>query len=113
MNKLKKKLITKFSLAVVVLTMTFSAWAITLEQAKQQGLVGEMSNGFLGVVVTNTEVASLVDSVNKKRKTIYLDLARKNNLTMQQVTVLAGKKAIKKTSSGHLIKNSSGKWVKK
>lgn len=116
-NNLKNKLITKFSLAAFVLTMSFSAWAVTLEQAKQQGLVGEMSNGYLGVVLTNTnsntDVASLVASVNKKRKTIYLALARKNNLTMQQVTVLAGEKTIKKTLSGHLIKNALGQWVKK
>jgi len=32
---------------------------------------------------------------------------------MQQVTALAGEKAIAKTRSGHFIKNASGSWVKK
>jgi len=103
----------KFSLAMVTLTITFSAWAVSLEQAKQQGLVGEMANGYLGIVVTSPEAASLVAKVNKKRKNIYFDIARKNKLTMKQVTALAGEKAIAKTRSGHLIKMASGGWIKK
>jgi len=113
MNKLMKHSIKKVSLLLAACTMAFSAWAISLEQAKEQGLVGEMPNGYLGVVVTSNEVTSLVDMVNKKRKDIYLNLARKNKITMQQVTKLAGEKSISKTQSGHLIKNSAGKWVKK
>lgn len=108
-----KHSIKKVSLVLIATTMAFSAWAISLEQAKQQGLVGEMPNGFLGVVVASAEVSSLVDMVNKKRKDIYLNLARKNKITMQQVTKLAGEKSIAKTQSGHLIKNSAGQWVKK
>ena len=113
MNKLMKQTIKKISLVLIASTMAFSAWAISLDQAKQEGLVGEMSNGYLGVVVASSEVSSLVAMVNKKRKDIYLNLARKNKITMQQVTKLAGEKSLAKTRSGHLIKNSSGKWVKK
>ncbi len=98
---------------MIALTMTFSAWAISLDQAKQQGLVGEMANGYLGVVVTSPDVTSLVKTVNAKRKNFYLDIARKNKLTMKQVTALAGEKAIAKTRSGHLIKLASGSWIKK
>lgn len=113
MHKLTHKLIKKFSLTMVALTITFSAWAVSLEQAKQQGLVGEMANGYLGIVITSPEVTSLVAEVNKKRKSLYLDIARKNKLSMKQVTTLAGEKAIAKTSSGHLIKMTSGGWIKK
>ncbi len=117
MNKLIKQTIKRsikrVSLALIASTIAFSAWATSLEQAKQQGLVGEMPNGYLGVVVASSNVNSLVDTVNKKRKEIYLNLARKNKITMQQVTKLAGEKSIAKTQSGHLIKNSNGQWVKK
>ena len=113
MNKLIKHSIKKLSIALVAATLAFSAWAISLDQAKQQGLVGEMANGYLGVVVASSETTSLVEMVNKKRKDIYLNLARKNKITMQQVTKLAGEKSIAKTKSGHLIKNAAGQWVKK
>jgi len=113
MNKLIKHSIKKVCLALVVSTLAFSAWAISLDQAKEQGLVGEMLNGYLGVVVASSEASTLVDTVNKKRKEIYQDLARKNQLTMQQVTILAGKKSLAKTQQGHLIQNVAGQWVKK
>jgi uncharacterized protein YdbL (DUF1318 family) len=113
MNKLIKHSIRKVSLVLVASTLAFSAWAISLDQAKEQGLVGEMSNGYLGVVIASSETSSLVDMVNKKRKDIYLNLARKNKITMQQVTKLAGDKSIAKTQPGHLIQNTAGQWVKK
>jgi len=113
MNNLAKKLVKNLSSVLLLSTITFSAWAISLDAAKEQGLVGEMSNGYLGVVVNNAEAKSLVDSVNQKRKSIYMNLARKNKITMEQVTALAGKKAFAKTQSGHFIQNAAGKWVKK
>jgi uncharacterized protein YdbL (DUF1318 family) len=113
MNKFMQKSMTKIGLTFIASLLTFSAWAISLDQAKQQGLVGEMPNGYLGVVVASSEVSSLVELVNKKRKDIYLNLARKNKITMKQVTTLAGEKSLAKTQSGHLIKNASGQWVKK
>ena len=113
MNNLTKKFIKKSTCALLISTMAFSAWAISLGDAKEQGLVGEMPNGYLGIVVNSAETKSLVTSVNKKRKDIYINLARKNKITMQQVTALAGKKALAKTQSGHLTKNAAGQWVKK
>lgn len=113
MNILTNKLVKKLSCAFLVSTITFSAWAISLGDAKQQGLVGEMPNGYLGMVVNNAEAKKLVASVNKKRKSIYMNLARKNKITLQQVSALAAEKALAKTQSGHYIKNNSGQWVKK
>lgn len=113
MKTLINTLIKKLALAIVVSTMAFSVWAMSLSEAKQQGLVGEMPNGYLGLVVNNAEAKGLVDSINAKRKSIYIELARKNNITLEQVTVLAGKKAITKTKTGHFIQNASGQWVKK
>ncbi len=107
------KLFKKLTLTLVALTFSLSVWATTLEQAKNKGVVGEMSNGYLGVVVASQDITNLVNRVNKKRKDLYLKLANKNNLTMEQVTALAAEKAIKKTKPGHLIQNSAGKWVKK
>lgn len=107
------RLYKKLSLLAVVICMSFSAWAISLEQAKKQGLVGEMPNGYLGVVVASNDVNKLVETVNKKRKDIYINLARKNKITLQQVSQLAGDKSIAKTKAGHFIKDTSGKWIKK
>ncbi len=108
-----KHLIKHISVMFVVLVMAFPAMAISLQDAKQQGLVGEMQNGYLGEVVKSAEVSNLVKNVNKKRKQVYISLARKNKLSLEQVSSLAAEKAIKKTVSGHYIQNTHGKWIKK
>jgi uncharacterized protein YdbL (DUF1318 family) len=113
MNNLTNRFMKKLTCTLLVSTVAFSTWAISLGDAKKQGLVGEMQNGYLGVVVESAEAKSLVASVNKKRKSIYMNLARKNKITMQQVTALAGEKALAKTQSGHFIKNAAGHWTKK
>jgi len=108
-----KSIMKKSTFGLLAASMAFSAWAISLDEAKQQGLIGEMQNGYLGIVVDSAEAQRLVASVNEKRKSIYLNLARKNEITMAQVTALAGEKALSKTQSGHFIKNAAGQWVKK
>ncbi|MFT5161889.1 MAG: hypothetical protein ACI9FJ_000457 [Alteromonadaceae bacterium] len=106
-------LIKRITLVVVMLSVTFSAFALDLKQAKQQGLVGEMGNGYLGIVVNNADTQALIKDVNNKRKQVYIKLAKKNKITLKQVSALAGEKAQKKTAKGHFIKNAQDKWVKK
>ncbi|MBU2972344.1 YdbL family protein [Pseudoalteromonas sp. C2R02] len=107
------KLIKYTSFLIIMLSMSFSALALTLQDAKKQGLVGEMPDGYLGAIKNNAQVASLVNSVNKKRKDLYISLARKNKITLGQISALAGEKAIQKTASGNFIKNAKGQWIKK
>jgi len=64
------------------------------------------------VVLVQNDVQSLVDDINAKRKAVYVKLAAKNGITVQQVEKLAAEKAYKKTSSGHYLW-ISGKWAKK
>ena len=92
--------------------LSFSAWAISLDDAKSQGLVGEDSSGYLGLVVQNAEAKTVVDEINAKRKAQYLKLAKKNNLSLAQVEALAAAKTIEKTQAGHFVE-VNGEWVKK
>ncbi|MBQ4832185.1 YdbL family protein [Pseudoalteromonas sp. MMG010] len=97
---------------LTAICFSFSAWAITLDSAKNQGLVGEDSSGYLGLVQQNSEAKALVSKINAKRKAQYLKLAKKNNLSLTQVEALAAAKTVKKTKSGHYVE-INGKWVKK
>ncbi|MBG9993250.1 YdbL family protein [Pseudoalteromonas sp. NZS37] len=107
---------TKKKLNIITLVsavcMSFSAWAISLDDAKNQGFVGEDSSGYLGLVVQNAEAKAVVIDINAKRKAQYLKLAKKNNLSLSQVEALAAAKTIEKTQSGHYVE-VNGNWVKK
>lgn len=111
MSLLKNKKLNVITLLSAAL-FSFSSWAISLDDAKNQGLVGEDSSGYLGLVVQSAEAKAVVDEINAKRKAQYLKLAKKNNLSLAQVEALAAAKTIEKTQAGHFVE-VNGKWVKK
>ena len=96
---------------ILTLILSFSVFAIELSDAKQQGLVGERVDGLLGVIETSREVKELVNDINAQRLAAYKQIAEKNAMTIEQVSVLAGQKAIKKTPKGEYIQNTAGQWV--
>jgi hypothetical protein len=99
-------------LLVVSLFFSSLSFALDLDEAKQQGLVGEKDNGYLGIVVSQAEVQTLVNEINQKRHEIYVELATKNNITVAQVEKLAAQKAYAKTLVGHYLW-VDGSWQKK
>ena len=114
MNRESKK---AAKLLVLLLTWMFAtaAYAVTLQEAKEQGLVGEQRDGYVGLVVSNApaEVQSLVRQVNEQRRQRYEQIARDNGITMAQVTSLAYEQAVQATQPGHYIQLPNGDWVRK
>lgn len=92
--------------------LSLNAWALSLDEAKNQGLVGETPSGYLATVTATPAAQKLVAEINAKRKATYAKLASKNGITLAQVEALAGAKAIEKTAKGNLIQ-VNGKWQKK
>ena len=111
MNKSMNKLITFF----VFLLMAGSVYAVTLQEAKSQGLVGEQRDGYVGLVTEDApaEVVALVRQVNEERRERYAEIARENGITMAQVTSLAYERAVAATQPGHFIQLPNGEWVRK
>ncbi|WP_438865451.1 YdbL family protein [Neptunicella sp.] len=104
----------KFSILIATVLLGFSSlsFAIGLDEAKQNGLVGEKDTGYLGAIVNKPEVLELVTEINAKRREVYKELAAKNNIKLSQVELLAAKKAYQKTVSGQYLW-VNGEWVKK
>jgi len=100
-------------LAFFLLLIAQSAYAVDLQTAKSQGLVGEVSSGYLEAVETpSAEIKLLITDINAKRKAKYQEIATRNNISLKDVEQLAGKKAIEKSQPGSYIKNG-GSWQKK
>ena len=101
-------------LLILALLGPASALAADLQQAKNDGLVGEQLNGYLGLIGANApaEVRALIADVNAKRKAKYQSIATQNSASLETVELLAGKKAIEKTRPGHYIQSAAG-WKKK
>lgn len=104
----------KILMSCLALCFAANVWAIDLNGAKSQGLVGERNDGYLGYVTSPSgEVKTLVQGVNNKRKLKFHQAAAKTGATVQQVAVLFAQRAAKKTSAGNFIQNTQGAWVKK
>lgn len=94
------------------LFISSAAFALSLNEAKQQGLVGEQITGYLGTVTATPEATALVSDINAKRKQKYKEIAQRNGTSLESVEKLAGKTALEKTPSGQFINLGSG-WRKK
>ena len=116
-RRLSLRLFAVPALIVILAGLGWSApgWAISLQDAKAQGLVGEQPNGYLGLVKANAgaDVKALMNNINAQRKKEYQAIARRNNTELNVVEALAGKKAIEMTPAGQYVKLPSGQWVKR
>lgn len=88
-------------------------FAIDLQAAKSQGLVGETPAGYLEAVTQPTaEVRALIGDINAQRKQKFQEIAARNNTSLEAVEQLAGKKAIEKSEPGSYVK-IGGSWQRK
>lgn len=92
-----------------------AAYAVTLQEAKEQGLVGEQRDGYVGLVVQSVpaDVTQLVRDVNNQRLQRYQQIAQENGIDMAQVTALAYQRAVEATQPGHFYQLPNGAWVRK
>ncbi|ABB61606.1 YdbL [Shigella dysenteriae Sd197] len=61
--------------------MSDSAMALTLNEARSQGRVGETLNGYLVALQTDAETQALVKDINEARNHSYQQLAKQNNVS--------------------------------
>lgn len=99
-------------LTIATLIFSMAALGLTLPEAKNQGLVGEQTTGYLGIVGQPTsDIEALIKDINARRHSAYENIAKKNNTSVEDVEKLAGQKAMQKTAPGQYVK-SDGRWVK-
>lgn len=108
------RLITR-TVALCLLLLASLATAQSLDEAKAAGLIGEKSDGYLGLVQSDapTAVAELVRSVNRQRRERYEQIARDNDIPINTVAQLAYARAVEATRSGNYIEDANGDWVRK
>jgi uncharacterized protein YdbL (DUF1318 family) len=101
--------------ALLILAFSYPAWAIDLDDAKSQGLVGEANTGYLAAVKTpaSDEVEALVAQVNAKRKAAFAKTSQNTGATVEQVRVRFYQLAVQNTRPGHYYQDEGGNWKKK
>jgi uncharacterized protein len=112
-------LLKRFAGLLLLLSLSLPAAALNLNEAmsalsdaKASGQLGEMPNGYLGVVQNAGQASEIARLINQARRAEYQKLATQNGIQLGDVEAIAGQKAIDKTSPGHYIQ-IQGKWLRK
>lgn len=100
---------------ILLIAALFSvqATALTLNEARQQGRVGETQNGYIVALKQDEETTALVKSINQARSESYQKLAESNHIPVDEVAKLAGKKLIAKAQPGEYVQGLNGRWLRK
>ncbi|EJL90177.1 amine metabolic protein ydbL [Pantoea sp. RIT-PI-b] len=98
---------------VVALLLVPSAWALTLDEARQQGRVGETLSGYVAARQQDDVTLELVKRINAGRMEQYQRVAQQNNLTASEVARIAGEKLVNRAGSGEYVRGINGQWLRK
>jgi uncharacterized protein len=115
MNRLLLSFAAVGALTCLTLTpVTAAAASAFVERAKNECVVGEQADGYLGFVPGATVSAALrreVRDINQRRKAIYADLAHKNGVSINVTAALTAEKLIRRATSGQCVRDQNGNWV--
>ncbi|EGF0761521.1 YdbL family protein [Salmonella enterica] len=93
--------------------LTPSVWALTLDEARTQGRVGETLNGYLVALKNDAETQKLVLDINHARRASYQQLADSNHLPVDEVAKMARQKLVERARPGEYVQGINGKWMRK
>ena len=82
------------------------------QSARESGLVGEKSDGYLGFVSSpSPAIKALVDDINIKRKAAYSKESLANGATVEEMALRNGCRLIgERTVAGEKYQTPSGAW---
>ena len=108
-----KAILTSIILAISLVAAP--AWAISKDDAKAQGLIGERNNGYLGIITSspNADLKNLVTGINNKRRAAYDKGAKKAGVERSVFELRMGQRLQDRAPSGHYIQLPNGKWQRK
>lgn len=104
----------QLTLTVLILSLlSGNVMALTLNEARTQGRVGETLNGYLVALKNDAETQTLVKKINEARNASYQQLAETNHIPVDQVAKMAGQKLVDRAKPGEYVQGINGKWMQK
>ncbi len=96
----------------IISLMSSNVMALTLDEARSQGRVGETLNGYLVALKTDAETQTLVKDINEARNRSYQQLAKQNNVSTEDIAKLAGQKLVERAKPGEFVQGIIDQEVK-
>ncbi len=99
-------------ISFIIAFFAMPAWALSLEEARTSGALGETLEGYVSVLQPSAEAQQLAADVNAKRKAEYQRISKENGQPVDVVAKLAAAQIIQKLPAGSRYQAASG-WVQK
>lgn len=80
---------------------------------KSQGIVGESNQGYLAFVSGKKAQEALVESENQDRKSIYMQIAKQQNTSLDLVEKRRAMVLADRAIPGEFIQKPDGSWIQK
>ncbi len=96
-----------------VLLFSSYAFALDLNRARAQGLVGEKLDGYVGVVTSSSDATAVANDVNTRRRAEYDKISKANGQPVSVVAKVASESIINGLPSGSFYQGADGSWKKK
>ena len=105
---------------VFLMLVPLAAFALTLDEARQQGVVGEDWTGYVAAISPNPskEVQAVVADVNDKRRAVYEQVAKQTStasdpVSADDVAKVGAPKVFDKAAPGTYLRLEGQAWKKK
>lgn len=90
----------KLLLSAAFISLAISANALTLQEAREQGILKENPDGYVTVVKSSGDASALAAQVNAERKKEYTRISKENGQPVDVVAKVAAGEIAKKVSQG-------------
>jgi hypothetical protein len=113
---MKKTLLMLTAAGALAISAAVAAASPAIEQAKAQCVVGEQSDGYLGIVDASKADETLKREVranNQQRKAIYADFAAQNGITVETAAAIFAEQQVNGAPSGQCVRDPNGTWIRK
>lgn len=107
------RFIASLFVVLSVLSLPMGAYALDLQDARLEKLVGEGRDGYVIAIGSGSEVTDLVESVNRQRKAEYARIAKEQGQSVSVVAKVASEQIISKLKPGMKYKGPNGNWLER
>lgn len=108
---LRKVLLTLTVLACLPIFASVPAFADQLDDLRRSGAVGEAYDGFARA--RDGSAQGFVTSLNEQRRVIYVQRAKAQSVTVEQVGRVYAVEILKKAPAGTWFLKENGQWTQK
>lgn len=99
--------------ALVTFMAASPAFALSLHEARADGILGEKKDGYVAVLKSSAEANALAKEINDKRREEYARISKENGQPVSVVAKVAAEQIINSLDSGAQYQDAGGNWKKR